>query len=208
MKTASSLALIAIGAILAFAVTANTSVFNLHIAGVVIILTGLAGLFIPGKGYGWLRRRVIIPPRARARRAGAVVEETKFPPYVVRNPGTARRQAGLPDSPFFEPDPDRAERAHHEPLSLPSAGRIGAADMGTPARLLAASPSGRSLEKLVAALPQLLPGCAAATATRWRDGKAVEMGASGRDVARWMVAVAEMARIFGQPEPGPRRQRA
>lgn len=117
MKAASSLALIAIGAILAFAITANTSVFNLHIAGVVIILTGLAGLFIRRNGYGWLRRRVIIPPRARARRAGAMVEETKYPPYVVHNPGTARRQAGLPDSPFIEPDPGRAERAHHEPGS-------------------------------------------------------------------------------------------
>jgi hypothetical protein len=115
MKTASSLALIAIGAILAFAVTANTSFLNLQVAGVVIILTGLAGLLIPRKGYGWLRRRVITPPRARVRRGGQVVEETAYPPYVVNNPGTARRQAGLPDSPFIEPDPDRAERPQHEP---------------------------------------------------------------------------------------------
>jgi uncharacterized membrane protein len=44
MKTATGLILIAIGAILAFAVTTNTSVFNLNVAGYVIMLVGLAGL--------------------------------------------------------------------------------------------------------------------------------------------------------------------
>ena len=40
MKTGVGLALIAVGAILAFAVTANTSVFNLHTAGWVLIIIG------------------------------------------------------------------------------------------------------------------------------------------------------------------------
>ena len=41
MKTGVGLALIAVGAILAFAVTTNTSVFNLHTAGWVLIIIGL-----------------------------------------------------------------------------------------------------------------------------------------------------------------------
>jgi hypothetical protein len=127
MKTASGLALIALGAILTFAVTANTSVFNIHVAGVVIMLTGLTGLVIRRKGYGWLRKRLIIPPRARVRRggrAGTVVEETRYPPYVVRNPGTARARAGLPESQFIEPDPDRVERTSRpEPGDAASGGQ-------------------------------------------------------------------------------------
>lgn len=108
MRTPTSLALIAIGAILAFAVWASTPGFNLHVAGVVLILTGLAGLRIPRKGYGWLRKRMIIP-RARTRRP-AVIEETRYPPYVMQNPGTGRREAGLPDETFIEPDPGQARR--------------------------------------------------------------------------------------------------
>lgn len=120
MKTATGLALIAVGAILTFAVSASTPGFNLKVTGVVIMLTGLAGLLIPRKGYGWLRKRLIIPPRARVRRgAPTVVEETRYPPYVVRNPGTARNQVGLPERPFIDPDPARVKRApgteHREP---------------------------------------------------------------------------------------------
>ena len=52
MKTGVGLALIAVGAILAFAVTTNTSVFNLHTAGWVLIIIGLVGIAIPRSGYG------------------------------------------------------------------------------------------------------------------------------------------------------------
>ncbi len=105
MRTPTSLALIAVGAILAFAVWASTPGFNLHVVGAVLILTGLAGLLLPRKGGGWLRKRLIIPG-GRARRP-EVIEETRYPPYVVHNPGTGRREAGLPDEPFIEPDPAR-----------------------------------------------------------------------------------------------------
>jgi len=59
MKTATGLAMIAVGAILAFAVTAHPSGLNLQAAGWVLILIGLAGMFVPRRGYGWLRRRVV-----------------------------------------------------------------------------------------------------------------------------------------------------
>jgi hypothetical protein len=60
MKTATALTVIAIGAILAFAVTAQPSFFSFHVAGWVLMLTGLAGAAIPRRGYGWLRRRLVL----------------------------------------------------------------------------------------------------------------------------------------------------
>jgi hypothetical protein len=107
MKTATGLTLLAIGAILAFAVTTNTSVFNLHVAGFVIMLTGLAGLLIPRRSYSWLNRR-LVQRRTRTWPSGTVVEtrETNYPPYVMTNPGAeVREAAGLPSTPSIEPDP-------------------------------------------------------------------------------------------------------
>lgn len=74
MKTGAGLGLVAIGAILAFAVTAHPSGLNLQAAGWVLIVIGLAGMFVPRRGYGWLRRRMVIPARgtARGRRAAAL----------------------------------------------------------------------------------------------------------------------------------------
>jgi hypothetical protein len=106
MKTATGLTLLAIGAILAFAVTTNTSVFNLHVAGYVIMLAGLAGLFIPRKEYSRLGRR-LVQRRTRSWPGGTVMEtrETALPPYVVQNPGVAEVEAGLPAIPSIPPDP-------------------------------------------------------------------------------------------------------
>lgn len=96
MRTATGLTLIAVGAILAFAFTASPPGFNIHVAGVVILLTGLAGLVIRRKGYGWLRKRMVIRPRARSRRGryGTVVEETRYAPYVMHE-GPERGGSGL-----------------------------------------------------------------------------------------------------------------
>ena len=60
MKTATALTVIAIGAILAFAITAQPSFFSFRIAGWVLMVTGLAGAAIPRRGYGWLRRRLVL----------------------------------------------------------------------------------------------------------------------------------------------------
>jgi hypothetical protein len=106
MKTATALILLAVGAILAFAVTTNTSVFNLHIAGYVIILVALVGLFIPRRGYANISRR-LVTRRARNWPAGTVVEtrETELPPYVVTNPGYEPAGSGLPTIPSIPVDP-------------------------------------------------------------------------------------------------------
>jgi len=94
MKTGVGLALIAVGAILAFAVTTNTSVFNLHTAGWVLIIIGIIGIAIPRRGYGWVGRRVLM--RQTHWRPGARVEDVTYPAYVNRNPANTRVQAGLP----------------------------------------------------------------------------------------------------------------
>jgi len=65
MKTAPALVLIAVGAILAFAVHAHLRLFSFQIAGWVIMLTGIAGLVIPRRGYSWVRR-VTRRPRGAA----------------------------------------------------------------------------------------------------------------------------------------------
>lgn len=65
MKTATSLTLVAIGAILAFAVTAQPSFFSFHTAGWVLIVIGILGAVVPRRGYGWLRRRLVLTGTGR-----------------------------------------------------------------------------------------------------------------------------------------------
>jgi hypothetical protein len=99
MRTGVGLLVIAVGAILAFAVKANTSVINLHTAGWVLMLIGVIGMIIPGRTYGWVGRRLLVK---RTRQwpgdgpANETTEERKIPPYVTYNPGTSRIRAGLP----------------------------------------------------------------------------------------------------------------
>lgn len=61
MRRTSALGLIALGALLVFAITAHPHHINLHAAGWVIILLGIAGL-IPGRYYGQVRQRVVHRP--------------------------------------------------------------------------------------------------------------------------------------------------
>ncbi len=132
MKSGICLFWIAVGAILTFAVTANTSVFNLHVAGFVIMVIGIVGLVTPKRGYEWLGRRVYVK---RYRRGNtSQVEETTYPPYVLRNPGTANQQADIPDRPSLEPDPEVAR--WQDPAGMPDLGRF-AEPAKTPAEEMA-----------------------------------------------------------------------
>ena len=83
MRTGIGLMFVCAGAILAFAVTTNTSVFNLHTAGWVIMLIGVLGLVLPRRTYGWLSRRLV-----RRTYPGARVDEIAAAPYRARNPRT------------------------------------------------------------------------------------------------------------------------
>jgi hypothetical protein len=78
MKTATSLALVAIGAILAFAITRSPSFLNLQIVGWVLMLTGAIGAVLPRRGTGWLRRRTVVESDdvTEAGPAGEAVTET------------------------------------------------------------------------------------------------------------------------------------
>ena len=107
MKLGSSLALICFGAILAFAVTANTSFFNLHTAGWVLMLIGVIGLLLPNRTAGWLGRRLLV----RRSYPGGRVERIPAR-YVTRNPGTSALQAGLPSRPtLLDQEDDLIEEA-------------------------------------------------------------------------------------------------
>ena len=108
MRTATGLILLAIGAILAFAVTANAWFINVRVAGVVIMLTGVASLAMPRRSYSWVNQKVV----QRSRRTGRPANGTRYPPYVLINPAARtrprRRPAGRPDTaagPSIPPDP-------------------------------------------------------------------------------------------------------
>ena len=92
MKTGVGLALIAVGAILAFAVTTNTSVFNLHTAAWVLIIIGIIGIAVPRRGYGWVGRRVFT--RQTRRRRGARVGGGRLPDVRHPEPGQHPRPGG------------------------------------------------------------------------------------------------------------------
>jgi hypothetical protein len=97
MKTATGLALMAIGAILTFAVTASPPFLNLQIVGLILIATGLAGVLIPKRGYGWLRRQMVYRPGSRRPVVTKVVDETNYPQNAIGYPSAP------PDAPV-EPD--------------------------------------------------------------------------------------------------------
>jgi hypothetical protein len=98
MRTASGLLLVALGAILAFAVRGHPSWLNIQIVGWVIMLTGVAGMLIPRRGYGWLRRRMVLRRGPAGRPVVNRVEETRYPPYVMLNPGTNAGATVVADS--------------------------------------------------------------------------------------------------------------
>jgi hypothetical protein len=130
MKTATCLTLIAIGAIFTFAVTASPSFLNLQVAGVVIMATGVAGLFLPKRSQGWLRRRTVLRRGARGPVVGSV-DEQRYPPYVMLNPGADPHQSNgqqpgdLTAADAVEPE----ERDHTAPIpDLP--GDLAVDDLG------------------------------------------------------------------------------
>jgi hypothetical protein len=55
MRRSTGLALVAIGAILVLAVHAQLTVINLKLTGLILVITGLAGLRAPQRAYRWVR---------------------------------------------------------------------------------------------------------------------------------------------------------
>lgn len=58
MRISSALTLLAVGAILLFAVNIRLSFIDLHVAGLVLAATGAAGLSLALRQPGWLQRRL------------------------------------------------------------------------------------------------------------------------------------------------------
>lgn len=82
MSRATSLTVIAIGAIFAFAVTASPGFLNLQIVGWILMATGAAGLLIERRSRDWLRRTIIVrgaPVPARRSRRGQTQIGTSAP---------------------------------------------------------------------------------------------------------------------------------
>jgi hypothetical protein len=103
MKTGASLALICLGAILAFAVTGNTSFFNIHTAGWVLMLIGVVGLLLPTRNGGWLGRRLLV----RRSYPSGRVQHVPAQPYVTR---TTAIEAAVPSRPtLLDTDTDLIE---------------------------------------------------------------------------------------------------
>jgi hypothetical protein len=60
MSRATSLTVIAVGAIFAFAITTSPSFLNLQVVGWILMATGVAGLLLERRSRDWLRRTVIV----------------------------------------------------------------------------------------------------------------------------------------------------
>ena len=87
--TGTGLTLIALGAILAFAVRGHPSWLNIQVAGWVFMLIGVAAMAFPRRGYGWLRRRMVLRRGPGGRPVVDRMEEKHYPPYVMLNPGSS-----------------------------------------------------------------------------------------------------------------------
>jgi hypothetical protein len=109
MKTATGLTAIAVGAVLAFAVNGHPWFLNLQVVGWIIMLLGAAGLVMPRRGYGWLRRRVVVTrPGAMGRRP---VSRVMIDPATSEGAGFAR----VPSQADVPPD-DTAEMVTEVPV--------------------------------------------------------------------------------------------
>ena len=99
MRTGTGLTVVAIGAILAFAVTTSPSFFNIQIAGWVIMLTGVVSMVLSRRDYSQLLQR--LRPRA------SVVERNPEPRAL--GPGQVFQPPPAGGSPLAEARPSADE---------------------------------------------------------------------------------------------------
>ena len=96
MKTATGLTLIAVGAVLAFAVNGHPWFLNLQVCGWILMIIGVIGLVIPRRGYGWLRRQMVVR-RTPEGRSALGVRQKRYPPYIMINPAAAGVAGAVPE---------------------------------------------------------------------------------------------------------------
>jgi hypothetical protein len=110
MKTATGLTLIALGAVLAFAVNGHPWFLNLQICGWILMAVGVIGLVVPRRGYGWLRRQMVVR-RTPDGRPVIGMRQKRYPPYIMINPAAAgvageseaKATAQMPEMPTDSP---------------------------------------------------------------------------------------------------------
>jgi hypothetical protein len=115
MRTATCLTLLAVGAILTFAVTGHPRFLNVQVAGLVVMATGAAGLLMPRTG-GWLHRRIIVRPdpggRVIGRRTSRYARYQLTPgnssPANGRSTGIAQDSPTVPQQAAGDAAPDAA----------------------------------------------------------------------------------------------------
>ena len=105
MKTATSLTLVAAGAIIAFAITAHVAFLNLQVTGAVIILTGIAGAIITRSS--WLPRT----PAGKGRPGAAAAGGTGQHPPPSRRPAPGAQPPAAPGATPAKPETTK-ERDH------------------------------------------------------------------------------------------------
>ena len=117
MKTATGLGLLATGAILAFALRASPTWVSLHAVGWILMAAAVAGLLLPSRNRGWIRRVTVRRrPGTAARRPGGPGagrqddEHLPYPPYVLRDPA-ALASAILRDAELGGPAPRNDDSA-------------------------------------------------------------------------------------------------
>jgi len=120
MKTATGLTLIAIGAVLAFAVNGHPWFLNLQICGWILMIIGVIGLFVPRRGYGWLRRQMVVRRTPDGRRQVGV-REKRYPPYIMINPAAAGGTAedATADMPVMPTDSDEESWSEADATVVP-----------------------------------------------------------------------------------------
>jgi hypothetical protein len=123
MKTATGLTLIAIGAVLAFAVNGHPWFLNLQICGWILMIIGVIGLVVPRRGYGWLRRQMVVRRTPDDRRQVGV-REKRYPPYIMINPAAAGVAGRTPedapaDMPVMPTDSDEESWSEADATVVP-----------------------------------------------------------------------------------------
>jgi hypothetical protein len=125
MKSATGLGLLATGAILAFALRASPPGLNIHAVGWILMAAAVAGLLLPSRNRGWIRRVTVRRrPGTAVRRTGPGGpggpggvrpddEHLPYPPYVLRDPA-ALASAILRDAELGGPAP-RGDEATTRP---------------------------------------------------------------------------------------------
>jgi hypothetical protein len=120
MKIAPGLTLIAVGAVFTFAIRSTPGWLNLQTVGVILMLTGVAALFLPQRTRDLVRRRILV--RRSPRGPVVTTVDEKLPPYISLNPGASadgspqpgiplERTVIVPDTPDLRPQRESAADA-------------------------------------------------------------------------------------------------